>query len=269
MPPEDYPDLSTVAPDLVLPPLSGDSPTPGRRCRRVLPGYEGTRLSHVVALPREWSANERFPVFVEYPGNGDYRNRYGDVSTGLPEDLALGYGVTGGVGWIVLSLPYVDPQAKAPAIHWWGDLDATVDYARHGIAEVCGTWGGDLDRLVLAGFSRGAIGCGYLGLRDDATAALWRGFFAYSHFDGVIETWPYPGADRAAARARLERLQGRPVFICQERSVDATRRYLESTGIEAPFTYQPIGFRNHNDQWALRDIPERGAARAWLAARLA
>jgi len=265
MPPDDFPDLSSVAPDLTLPALSTEPPAPGRRSSRVLPGYEESRLRHVLTLPTTWQPGRRFPVFVEYPGNGDYRNKFGDVSTGLPEDLALGYGLTHGQGWLVLSLPYVDPQAKAPAIHWWGDVDATVDYARHAIADACGTWGGDRETLVLAGFSRGAIGCGYVGLRDDATAALWRAFFAYSHFDGVIETWPYPGADRAAAKARLRRLHHRPVFVCQERSVEATRRYLAETGIEAPYTFQPIGFRNHNDRWTLRDIPERRAARAWLA----
>jgi len=265
MPPDDFPDLSTTEPDLTLPPLSDAPPSPGRRSRCVLPGYEATALAHVVTLPTDWAPERRHPVFVEYPGNGNYRNQFGDVSTGLPEDLALGYGVTGAAGWIVLSLPYVDPDKKAPAIHWWGEPEATLAYARHAIGEVCGTWGGDLACLVLAGFSRGAIGCGYLGLRDDATAALWRGLFAYSHFDGVIETWPYPGADRAAARTRLERLHGRPVFICQERSVEATRRYLAATGIEAAYTFQAIGFRNHNDGWTLRDIPERRAARAWLA----
>ena len=265
MPPPDFPDLSSVAPDLEVPGLQDGSPAAGRRCRRVLPGFEDTALSHVVALPRDWTAEGRYPLLVEYPGNGDYRNQYGDVSTGLPEDLSLGYGLTGCQGWIVLSLPYVDPRTKAPAIHWWGDPEATLDYARYAIGEASEAWGADLEQVVLAGFSRGAIGCGYLGLRDDATAAMWRGFLAYSHFDGVIETWPYPGADRASAKARLSRLGGRPVFICQERSVEATREYLAETGIDAPYTFQPIGFRNHNDRWTLRDIPARQAAREWLA----
>jgi hypothetical protein len=268
MPADTFPDLSTVAPDLTVPELTDSVPGAGLRSRRVLPGFEDTAIRHVVTLPTEWQPEGRYPLLVEYPGNGDYRNAYGDVSTGLPEDLVLGYGLTGGQGWIVLSLPYVDPVAGQPAIHWWGDPETTLDYARHAIGEASEAWGGDLDRVVLAGFSRGAIGCGYLGLRDDATAAVWCGFFAYSHFDGVIETWPYPGADRAAAKVRLGRLAGRPVFICQERGVEATRAYLAETGIEAPYTFQPIGFRNHNDRWTLRDIPDRRAAREWLAALL-
>jgi hypothetical protein len=64
---------------------------------------------------------------------------------------------------------------------------------------------------------------------------------------------------------RLKRLKGRAVFCCQEQSVDATRAYVESTGLEASFTFQRINFRNHNDAWTLRDIPERRAVRQWLA----
>ena len=58
------------------------------------------------------------------------------------------------------------------------------------------------------------------------------------------------------------------MFICQERSIEKTRAYIEATGIRAPFTYQLIAFRNHNDGWALREIPGRRAVRSWLAAVL-
>jgi len=46
--------------------------------------------------------------------------------------------------------------------------------------------------------------------------------------------------------------------------VEETRQYLLSTGISAPFTFRTLEFRNHNDAWALRDIPERREVRAWL-----
>ena len=123
--------------------------------------------------------------------------------------------------------------------------------------------------MILVGFSRGAIACNFVGLHDDEIAKLWRAFVPYSHYDGVVTSWGYPHADRASALDRLKRLGDRPQFICAESggraSVEATRKYLESTGIDAPFTFQDIGFRNHNDAWVLRPSPARDALRARLA----
>jgi hypothetical protein len=62
----------------------------------------------------------------------------------------------------------------------------------------------------------------------------------------------------------LERLKGRPQFIGEEGSVDATRQYLESTGVRAPFTFADLPFRNHTDRWALRDCEQRRKIRDWL-----
>ena len=129
---------------------------------------------------------------------------------------------------------------------------------------ICDHYAGDPQRIVLAGFSRGAIACNYIGLRDDSIAKLWRAFIPYSHYDGVRESWPYGDADRASALKRLSRLNGRPQFIIHENSVEDTRKYLDATGIEAPFTFRTLEFRNHNDAWALRDIPERREVREWL-----
>ena len=75
--------------------------------------------------------------------------------------------------------------------------------------------------------------------------------------------------DRPAALKRLRRLGDRPQLICAEgpgskASVEATQQYLESTGVEAPWTFMPTGFRNHNDAWALRPSPAREALRKWL-----
>jgi hypothetical protein len=125
--------------------------------------------------------------------------------------------------------------------------------------------GCDPARVVLCGFSRGAIACNFIGLNDDQIAPLWSAFFCHSHYDGVRTNWPYPGADRASAFDRLQRLGVRPQWISQEGSTADTEAYLRSTGAGAPFTFQPIPFRNHSDRWLLRDIPARRAAREWLA----
>jgi hypothetical protein len=85
----------------------------------------------------------------------------------------------------------------------------------------------------------------------------------------VSTTWPYADADRASALTRLQRLGNRPQFICMENSIDPIRDYLEQTGVVGKFTFTTIPFRNHNDAWVLRDIPERHQLRAWVQQVLA
>lgn len=254
------PDIRSVPADLTVPELSVGAPAAGRRVKVML---AGTEIYHVLYLPVDWTPKRRYPVIVEYAGNGNYKNDYGDVSTGRPEGSKLGYGLTGGRGAIWLCLPYIDAAQRANQMTWWGDAEETTAYCRRTVRQVCAEFGGDRKRVLLAGFSRGAIACNYLGLRDAETAKLWRGFFAYSHYDGV-RTWGYPGDDRVAALERLRRVGRRPVFICHERSVEATRRYLEETGVRGRFTVRTLPFRNHNDAWTLRDIPLRREARGWL-----
>ena len=103
------------------------------------------------------------------------------------------------------------------------------------------------------------------------TRLLAFGAPAFSHYDGVIESWDYPGDDRASARQRLARLGNRPQFILHEVSdqastnLAATRAYLEMTGVDLKAVrFLETGFRNHNDAWILRPSPARAALRIWL-----
>lgn len=258
------PDISTVPRDLVTPAMTTGAPAPGRRVRVTPPEYEGTEVHHALYLPTDWRAGRTYPVIVEYAGNGPYRNRFGDVCTGKVEDCNLGYGLSGGRGVIWVCLPCVAKDGKRNQLKWWGDVEATVRYCRTVVPRVCEEYGGDPSKVVLAGFSRGSVACNFIGLHDDETARLWRGFVCHSHYDGVRK-WGYAGGDRRAATERLARLWGRPQFISHEVSVEKTRGYLDGTGVDGDFTFRAIPYRNHTDSWVLRDIPERAAARKWLA----
>jgi len=130
------------------------------------------------------------------------------------------------------------------------------------IDHVCATYGGDRQRVFLAGFSRGAIAGNFIGLHDEDIAKLWAGFFLFSHYDGV-RTWPYAESDREAALVRLKRLSNRPQFIAHEGSVDSIRDYLQSTGVSGQWTFQAIPFRNHSPEWLLRENSARDNARTW------
>ena len=259
----EFPDISSVAPDLSTPPMTEGDPAPGKRVKQVAPEYDGTGVYHALYLPADWEPGKRYPVIVEYAGNGPYTNSYGDVSDGTPEGSDLGYGISGGKGFIWICMPFIAENRTAIQRQWWGDIEATKAYCTATVERVCRDYGGDPKAVILAGFSRGAIACNFIGLHDEQIAGLWRGFIAYSHYDGV-RAWNYTGSDRASALVRLKRLRGRPSFICHETSVEETRRYLEGTGVNAPFTLMAVPFRNHNDAWVLRPSPARKALREWL-----
>jgi len=273
---DELPDISTVAPDLVVPPMTTGAPAPGQRVRFTTPGWESTEVYGTLYLPTDWKPDGHFPVIAEWAGNGDFHNSFGDVSTGVVEGSRLGYGITEGRGCIWVCLPYLNHAGTANVIKWWGDPPGydpqpTLAYARATVRSVCEKFGGDPSRVVLAGFSRGSIACNYLGLYDDETARLWKAFVCYSQYDGERTGWPYPGADRVSALARLRRLNGRPQFICGENAnASDTERYLRDSGSweKGAFTIVPTGFRNHNDAWVLRPSEPRTKLREWFRAIL-
>lgn len=270
-PPDPLPDLTTVAPDLVVPAVEQAEPAAGRRVWCTAPGWEQSGVRHTLYLPTDWRSDSHLPVLVEWPGNGGYRNAYGDTCDGLPEGCRLGYGASGGRGFLWLCLPFVEsgPKGWRPATRWWGDLEASKRYCVEAVREACARFGGDPERVVLCGFSRGSIACNHLGLHDDIIAGLWRAFLCHSHYDGVRD-WPYPDADRASALQRLARLRGRSQFISQEGGgTAATEAWLRASGVEGDWTFVPLPYRNHSDAWVLRDLPERRQLRAWLARVLA
>lgn len=264
----ELPDLSTVAVDLQVPPMLEAAPAPGLRVRAVTPGWEDTQVHHALYLPPEWEPQSQLPVLVELPGNGGYRNAFGDTCTGAVGDGVLGYGMSAGHGFIWICAPFVEitqDGTKRNAVKWWGHLRESKRHLMETVRDVCERWGGDPKRVILCGFSRGSIGCNFLGLHDDELAGLWRAFVCHSHYDGVLTHWPYRGADRASALTRLQRLHGRPQWISHEGGVDEIRAYLDGTGVRGDWTLVPVPFRNHSAEWVLRPLPERARLRQWLA----
>jgi hypothetical protein len=268
---EPAPDLAGVPADLRVPGLGKGPPGAGKRVRFAL---FADSPPVVLYLPTDWAPGRKFAVIVELAGNGNYRNAFGDIGTGLPEDCRLGYGLSGGEGFIWVCLPFLNDAGTEVAVTWWGDApnhraESTVAFAKRAVPALCERFSGDPGRVILCGFSRGAIAANAIGLHDDSIAGLWRGFVCSSHYDGVHGGWPFEGADAPSARRRLARLKGRPQLICHESdpgklNLEATRRYLDATGIAGDFTYLETGYRNHSDAWILRPSAARLAAREWL-----
>ena len=270
---------SLGAADLVLPPLTSGKPQPGKRATVIAPEYAGTKVRHLIALPDDWTPDWKargmsWPVIAEYTGN--FFPTSG--STGEVEGAALGYGVSRGKAiWVVL--PYVAKDHQKNERTWWGDIDATVGYAKTNIPRICAEFGGDPKKVVLCGFSRGAIGVSFLGLHDDDVAKLWCGLWAHDHFDGMLEwkghAWGSPLARyREEASVRVHRLQGRPLLVSQAGA--QTRRFIDALA-PSGVTYLTVDmaahfgtFPNelakhpHNDRWPLRDGDATSVARTWF-----
>lgn len=284
------PDIRSVKADLVVPKLVTyedakrleslkPSSLAGIRCKRKLAGDGRSKLEYVIYYPANFEPTKKYPVIVELAGNGGYKNKFGDVSDGTPEGSNLGYGLSGGKDFIWVCVPFVGQEEAtgdpAVATWWWGthpkyDPKPTVAYCQSVVDEVCEKHGGDRNRVVLAGFSRGAIACNFIGLHDDEIASRWCGFIAFSHYDGVRD-W-LPDSRKQDAITRLKRLGDRPQLICSETprlsvnvELDKTRKWIESTQVEGDFTFLSTGFRNHNDAWVLRPSPARKKLRTWLA----
>jgi hypothetical protein len=254
------------AQNLVTPVMTDEEPGPGKRVRRVAPEYEGTDVYHALYLPVDWKPGGKYPVIVEYTGN----KFPACGSSGEVKGANLGYGMSGGLGFIWVSMPYVAKGRGENAVTWWGDRQATVDYCKANLPRICRQFGGDSDSVFVCGFSRGAIGCSYIGLADDEIAALWKGMFTHDHFDGQ-KRWGYPEDDLTSALKRLARLKGRPVLVCGGAN-DFLKGHLDL----ARFTFLKVPVRDifkipegkvihpHTDLWMHKDSEYRRRAREWI-----
>jgi hypothetical protein len=255
--------------DLETPAMTDAPPGPGLRVRQGAPEYKGTEVYHALYLPVDWKPGGNYPVIVEYTGN---RFPVGG-STGEVKGANLGYGISGGKGFIWVSMPYVEKGRQKNALYWWGDRQATIDYCKTNLPRICKAFGGDTNNIILCGFSRGAIATSYIGLADDEIATFWKGIFTHDHFDGARQ-WDYPESDRASALQRLARLKGRPVLVCSMGSSE--RDYLKDHLELADFTFLQVPTKSlfnipegkvihpHTDLWMHKDSEYRDQARAWL-----
>ncbi len=88
-PADESPDIRSVVPDLKVPAIQSKPAAAGIRIKEVLPNYSDTQVHHTIYLPTDWRAGVKYPVIIEYAGNGGYKNRFGDISTGRVEGSKL------------------------------------------------------------------------------------------------------------------------------------------------------------------------------------
>jgi hypothetical protein len=254
-------------------------PAPGKRVSVTEAEYAGTDVHHSLYLPQNFADRPKHPIIVEFTGN--FYPTAG--STGRVEDAHLGYALTLGLDFIWVVLPFVSKDHRQNEVRWWGDEDATVAYAKTCIPHIIEKYQGDPDKIILCGFSRGAIATSYIGLHDDDISRLWSAFFTTSHFDGV-RAWPGTpwgnslGQYRATAITRLQRVHGRPWWVSQDSSVDDIAAFLKEGGLLGdnyildpepmkqlfPQIPNPYFIDAHTDLWPLFDNPHSRRARDWV-----
>jgi predicted esterase len=242
----------------VRPPMTEGDPAPGKFVKQVAEEYRGTDVFHTLYLPVDWRAGGEYPVIVEYAPN-----RWAPAkATGRVEDCRLGFYLSGGRGFLWVVMPYVDSRKKENQVWWWGDEDATVRYCVANLRRICEQYGGDPNAVFLTGFSRGAIACGYLGLRDETMADIWLAFLPHSHMDGGRFT---PNG----ARERLARARGRPTFVTYGSNDDGKNESPKGAAIlrelKFPVVEREIAGLEHTDLWIEKDSPTRREMREWIA----
>jgi hypothetical protein len=286
-----HPDVLTIIPDLENPAITSGEPTPGMTVLQSLPAYAGTEVAHTLCLPADWAPGKRFPVIIEYLGNeGRVRDNKG-----------IGYALSGGKGFIWAVLPFVSADGKRDMDMWWGDVNATVAYAKEAVSAICRQWGGDPAQVILVGYSRGAIACNYIGLHDDEIAKLWRAIIAVSHYDDGHTSWGMTKEEQHRAPERLRRLGKTPQYICGEYSsrslrgsagklpklikeknlttvatakaelglepiteIEGTRQFIAKHHPQGNFTLVNLPWVNHDTTVLHRNTPERQQMRDWL-----
>ena len=169
----------------------------------------------------------------------------------------IGAGMTRGRGAICLALPFVDRTSGVIAEGGWGVPDDTAAYAVAMVERVIREFGADPANVVLTGFSRGALACGFIGLRDDRIAALWKGFHACQHYDG--DGWN--GATEAGALERARRFRGRAVFQT-DNPRDRLAPFTEA--MRAPTEFVASGLGAHACSMFLDDRDSTQRLRRWF-----
>jgi len=238
-----------------VPVVEDATPAPGKRVRYRLAGDETSGIYSVLNLPEDWQPGKKYPVIVEYPGNFFFGPQC--FSSGLPDQCVIGYGMTKGRGAICLGLPFIDGPTGTIAENGWGNADDTAEYALRIVTDVCDNFGGDRDNVVLTGFSRGAIACGYIGLRNDRIAALWKGFHACQHYDGA--NWN--GSTIPDAIERASRFKGKAIFHT-DNSQEKFQPVMDVMDTTITWAHSGLGY--HSTAMFLDDRASTQQLRQWF-----
>ena len=237
----------------------------GKRVKIYLPEYP--EAYYVLFLPYNFTHEKKLPVICEIPANAcSY------VYNGLPDTTTfLGYGITKGRDWLWVSLPILNSEGnKILQTYFPENPSATIKFWLLVLNDLNKKFNIDKNKIVLSGFSRGAISISYLGNSNDEISSKWAAYFAHAHFDGCCQTIP------GNCEERINRMKDKETLIAVGKNDIAhkcsTDAYRKLTNLECPVTYLEIPdiytdkWENlaHNPFWILEDSEAAEDARNWL-----
>jgi hypothetical protein len=240
---------------LLLPIIEEGLPTPGKLVRVYLDEYP--EAYYVVFLPYNFKDAEReWPMVFESPGN-----TYKEISSGFPDEIFLGYGLTRGMDYICVGVPFIDEDGRILRSYCREPM-ATVNFWLAVLEDLNEKFHIDNDRILLSGFSRGSVSTSYIGNYNDSISTKWAAYFAHSHFDGCCQTV------LGSPKERINRIKTKKVLIsvgendiAKKCSKEAYERLIDD-GISA--TYIEIPNLDHSPAWLLEESESAEKARRWL-----
>ena len=239
---------STIRKDVKA--VKAGDPVPGERVLRILNGFAETRLHHILRLPKNWTPDRTYPIIVDYPGNVFFHKYC--YSTGLTRNSNHGPAMVNGSDYILLQLPYIRSNGLEEENKGWGDPNRTVEYALAAIEETISQFGGDSNLILLTGFSRGAYGADYIGLRTPEIADIWHGFILSQGHPKSSGGW---NGSSEGFYKRLARLGSRPAFLSRARWEGATQTNSADPG---------LGSNVHADVGFLEPSAAANRLEAWI-----
>lgn len=182
-----------------LPPFS-DQIKPGARIKRNIPGYNSD-IYYTVRFPDFYDSTQTYPAVVSFPGN------VYEQTSGLPDDAIFGTGIAGNLPVITVVVPFLNHDGSAMTGTWWGngmdDISTSLTLTHKVLDDLINNFSVNPDKIVAAGFSRGAISLGRILCSNDTTVSRFKGFLAHSYMDGC--TFTEQGAEERLARSEDRR----------------------------------------------------------------
>jgi len=240
---------------LIVPEVEEGIPEAGKRVKIHLPEYP--EAYYVLFLPYNFTHTAQFPIIFESPGN-----IYNEISDGLPDSACLGYGISFGMDYIWVCVPFIDDTGHIVRSYWGKNPSSTVDFWLAVLNDLNARFRIDSDKIVLSGFSRGAVSTSYIGNYNDEISSKWSAYFAHSHFDGCCQTL------LGNTDERISRIQKKKVLISvgghdiAKKCSRGSYEKLLKGGYDVTFIEVP-GLE-HSPFWILEDSEVAEEARNWL-----
>jgi predicted esterase len=241
---------------LTVPEIEEGSPEAGKRVKIYLSEYP--EAYYVLFLPYNFTDTIKIPIIFESPGNV-----YQEISNGLPDSACLGYGISFGMDYIWVGVPFIDNTGSILRSYWGKDDPlSTVNFWLAVLNDLNARFRIDNDKIILSGFSRGAVSTSYIGNYNDEISSKWAAYFAHSHFDGCCQTL------LGNTDERISRIQKKKVLIsvgghdiAKKCSRGSYERLLKG-GYDV--TYIEVPDLDHSPFWILENSESAQKARDWL-----